>query len=141
MQIENISVRALRPYAGNARRHSKKQLRQIASSIERFGFCNPVLIDDHKQIIAGHGRVEAAKLIGIKEVPTVRLSHLMAPWSATRARASALEIRRTRPPSRTLTVFLKTSSKSMEKLLRPLGRPFRLPDWPFLNRVLAGGCL
>src|SRR6266446_2903699 len=76
MQIETIPVRALRPYANNARTHSKKQIRQIAKSIERFGFCNPVLIDDNKEIIAGHGRVEAAKLLGIKDVPTVRLSHL-----------------------------------------------------------------
>src|SRR6266581_5525579 len=76
MRIEYMSVHALRPYAGNARTHSRKQIRQIANSIERFGFCNPVLIDDDKQIIAGHGRVEAAKLLGIAAVPTCRLSHL-----------------------------------------------------------------
>ena len=61
MNIEYMHVDELRPYAGNARTHSRKQIRQIAKSIERFGFCNPVLIDDTKQIIAGHGRVEAAK--------------------------------------------------------------------------------
>lgn len=60
----------------NARTHSRKQLRQIANSIERFGFTNPVLIDDEGQILAGHGRVEAAKLIGMKRVPTLTLSHL-----------------------------------------------------------------
>jgi ParB-like chromosome segregation protein Spo0J len=76
MNIEVVSVSALRPYARNARTHSKKQIRQIAASIERFGFCNPVLIDDTAQIIAGHGRVEAAKLLGLQAVPTVRLSHL-----------------------------------------------------------------
>lgn len=76
MQIEQLSVRALKPYSKNARTHSKKQIRQIADSIERFGFCNPVLIDDDRQIIAGHGRVEAAKLLGIGDVPTVRLTHL-----------------------------------------------------------------
>lgn len=76
MNIEYMRVDELRPYAGNARTHSRKQLRQIAKSIERFGFCNPVLIDDSKQIVAGHGRVEAAKTIGIADVPTVRLSHL-----------------------------------------------------------------
>src|SRR5258708_39242255 len=48
----------------------------MAKSIERFGFCNPVLVDDNLQIIAGHGRVEAAKLLGIETVPMVRLSHL-----------------------------------------------------------------
>jgi len=76
MQIETLAVEALRPYARNARTHSNKQIRQIARSIERFGFCNPVLIDDQGQIIAGHGRVAAAKLLGIKEVPTVKLAHL-----------------------------------------------------------------
>jgi DNA modification methylase len=76
MKVEYTRVRELRPYANNARTHSKKQVRQIANSIEKFGFCNPVLIDDEKQIIAGHGRVEAAKLLGIDAVPTCRLSHL-----------------------------------------------------------------
>jgi DNA modification methylase len=76
MKIEYISVRELRPHPNNARTHSKKQIRQIANSIQQFGFCNPVLVDDAKQIIAGHGRVEAAKLLGIDAVPTVRLSHL-----------------------------------------------------------------
>jgi DNA modification methylase len=69
-------VHELRPYPNNARTHSKKQIRQIANSIKNFGFCNPVLIDDENQIIAGHGRVEAAKLLGIDAVPTCRLSHL-----------------------------------------------------------------
>src|SRR5712692_6373972 len=76
MKIELTAVRELRPYLNNARTHSRKQIRQIARSIKKFGFCNPVLIDDAKQIIAGHGRVEAAKLLSIDAVPTCRLSHL-----------------------------------------------------------------
>jgi ParB-like chromosome segregation protein Spo0J len=76
MNIEYTHVNELRPYAGNARIHSRKQIRQIANSIERFGFNNAVLIDDNKQIVAGHGRVEAARLLGMTAVPTVRLSHL-----------------------------------------------------------------
>jgi ParB-like nuclease domain len=76
MNFENRPTHSLRPYAGNARTHSPKQIKQIAKSIERFGFNNPVLVDDDDQIIAGHGRVEAAKLLGLKTVPTVRLSHL-----------------------------------------------------------------
>ena len=76
MQIEHLPVETLRPYPRNARTHSKKQIRQIADSILKFGFCNPVLIDDQGQIIAGHGRVAAAKLLGMRHVPTVRLSHL-----------------------------------------------------------------
>jgi DNA modification methylase len=76
LKVEMLPVEALRPYANNARTHTRKQVRQIANSIERFGFCNPVLIDDRGEIIAGHGRVAAAKLLGILLVPTVRLSHL-----------------------------------------------------------------
>jgi DNA modification methylase len=70
------AVAGLRPYQGNARTHSKKQIRQIADSIRKFGFTNPVLISDEDEIIAGHGRVEAAKLLGMQSVPTLRLSHL-----------------------------------------------------------------
>jgi uncharacterized membrane protein len=75
-RIELCPLNRLRPYKNNARTHSKKQIRQIANSIKRFGFTNPVLIDDAGEIIAGHGRVEAAKLIGLAAVPTIRLSHL-----------------------------------------------------------------
>ena len=71
-----IDVAALRPYPGNARRHSRKQIKQIAKSIETFGFTNPVLIGEDLGILAGHGRVAAAQLIGMKEVPIVRLSDL-----------------------------------------------------------------
>lgn len=60
----------------NARTHSKRQVKQIARSIERFGFNNPILTDENRQIVAGHGRWEAAKLLGLKEVPTLVLNHL-----------------------------------------------------------------
>lgn len=76
--IEIVPIGQLRPYPRNARTHSKKQLKQIAASIQRFGFTNPVLVADDGEIIAGHGRVEAAKLIGMTAVPTVALSHLGA---------------------------------------------------------------
>jgi ParB-like nuclease domain len=76
--VEPIAVTRLRPYQSNARVHTKKQIRQIATSIEKFGFTNPVLISDDDEIIAGHGRVEAAKLLGMESVPTLRLSHLNA---------------------------------------------------------------
>jgi ParB-like chromosome segregation protein Spo0J len=74
--LEFVPVTSLRPYGRNGRTHSKKQIRQIASSIERFGFTNPVLIGDDGEILAGHGRVEAAKLLKIERVPALRLSHL-----------------------------------------------------------------
>lgn len=75
-QLVEQEITALKPYSRNARTHSKKQIKQIAASIERFGFTNPVLVSDSGGIIAGHGRVEAAKLIGMKTVPTLALSHL-----------------------------------------------------------------
>jgi DNA modification methylase len=71
-------VEALKPYGGNARTHSRKQIKQIAASIERFGFTNPILVSDDREIIAGHGRAEAARILGIKTVPTLALSHLSA---------------------------------------------------------------
>src|SRR5262245_47192044 len=76
LQIEYTPISALRAQRQNARTHSKRQIRQIADSIERFGFCNPILIDDDRTILAGHGRVKATELLGLAEVPTVRLSHL-----------------------------------------------------------------
>ncbi|WP_423141795.1 site-specific DNA-methyltransferase [Parablastomonas sp. CN1-191] len=85
-QLVERAITSLKPYPRNARTHSKKQVRQIAASIERFGFTNPVLISDDGEIIAGHGRVEAAKLLGWKAVPTLALSHL----SETEQRAYVL---------------------------------------------------
>lgn len=64
------------PCARNSRTHSDEQVTQIASSIKEFGFTNPVLIDKDGGIIAGHGRVMAAKKLGINEVPCIELSHL-----------------------------------------------------------------
>ena len=75
-EIIERRIASLKPYAGNARTHSKKQVAQIARSIERFGFTNPVLVSDDGEIIAGHGRVEAARSLGFKTVPTLALSHL-----------------------------------------------------------------
>jgi ParB-like nuclease domain len=66
----------LKPRARNPRTHTAKQPKQIAASIKEFGFINPILIDGANGIIAGHGRVEAAKLVGMGDVPTVRVDHL-----------------------------------------------------------------
>ena len=77
-QLIERDIASLKPYARNARTHSRKQVKQIAASIERFGFTNPVLISKEGEIVAGHGRVEAAKLLGWKRVPTLALSHLSA---------------------------------------------------------------
>ncbi|MEL6504918.1 MAG: DNA methyltransferase [Pseudomonadota bacterium] len=79
MQQLNVELRPIAdlvPYDRNARTHSKEQIAQIARSIERFGFTNPVLVDDEGGIITGHGRVAAAKQLEWTEVPTLPLSHL-----------------------------------------------------------------
>jgi DNA modification methylase len=85
-KVKMVATDRLVPHKANARTHSRKQIRQIAESIKRFGFTNPVLVDDAGGIIAGHGRVEAAKRLGLNDVPTLRLSHL----SATEKRAYVL---------------------------------------------------
>lgn len=74
--MKTVKIAELKPYPKNARTHSPKQIRQIAKSIQQFGFVNPVLIDKENTILAGHGRVEAAKLAGLTEVPAVCISHL-----------------------------------------------------------------
>ena len=73
---ECLAVNALKPNPQNARTHSKKQVQQIADSIKAFGFNNPVLIDTDNNIIAGHGRVEAAKLLKLEDVPVLRIEHM-----------------------------------------------------------------
>ena len=76
MQIEQLKVGDLIPYVNNSRTHSNEQVMQVASSIKEFGFTNPILIDDDGGIIAGHGRLMAAKKLGLVEVPCIRLGHL-----------------------------------------------------------------
>jgi DNA modification methylase len=69
-------IEQLKNNPGNSRTHSKRQVRQIADSIEAFGFTNPVLLDRNNTVIAGHGRVSAARLLGMSELPTIRLDSL-----------------------------------------------------------------
>lgn len=71
-QIEYRDPNSLVPWAKNARTHSKKQMSQIADSIRQFGFTNPIIIDDRNTILAGHGRVEAAKILSMEAVPCIR---------------------------------------------------------------------
>ena len=76
MEIENIAIEKLKAYDKNSRTHSKKQIGQVVESIKEFGFTNPLLVDEDNVLIAGHGRLLAAKKIGMDEIPCVRLSHL-----------------------------------------------------------------
>ena len=76
MQIKQVKIEKLIPYARNARTHSDEQVAQIAASIKEFGWTNPILVDGDKGIIAGHGRLAAARKLGMTEVPVIELAHL-----------------------------------------------------------------
>jgi hypothetical protein len=76
LSVAEVPITALKAHPHNARTHSKHQIRQIADSIRTFGFTNPVLVNQENMIMAGHGRVAAAELIGMDKVPTIRIEHL-----------------------------------------------------------------
>jgi ParB-like chromosome segregation protein Spo0J len=76
LTITYLPIVKLEANPHNSRTHSRRQIRQIAASIKAVGFTNPVLVDNHNTIIAGHGRVAAGKLLGMTEVPTIRLENL-----------------------------------------------------------------
>ena len=76
LEVEYISTTDLIPYANNPRTHSDQQVAQVAASIQEFGFNNPILIDEHNSIIAGHGRLAAAQKLDMQLVPTITLEGL-----------------------------------------------------------------
>lgn len=76
MQIKQVKVESLIPYIKNSRTHSEAQIAQIAASIKEFGWTNPILVDGDNGVIAGHGRLLAARKLGHKEVPTIELAHM-----------------------------------------------------------------
>jgi ParB-like chromosome segregation protein Spo0J len=76
LKVETVPVSTLKPYPRNPRTHSKKQLCQIADSIRCFGWTNPILIDANGGVIAGHGRLEAARLLGVDCAPTIRIEDM-----------------------------------------------------------------
>jgi len=76
LKIEYVATDDLIPYINNSRTHSESQIKQIAASIREFGFTNPILIDEDGSVIAGHGRLVAAELLSLDEVPTITLEGL-----------------------------------------------------------------
>lgn len=76
LNIVYKQIKELKPYKKNAKKHSKEQVEQIANSIKEFGFTQPVIIDKHNSVVAGHGRILGAKKVGLKQVPTVCLEDL-----------------------------------------------------------------
>jgi DNA modification methylase len=87
LHVEELPIGSLKPYSRNPRTHSPKQVRQIAESIRTFGFTNPIMIDSDGEVIAGHGRLEAAKTLGMERVPTIRLAEMTEAQKRTYALA------------------------------------------------------
>jgi ParB-like chromosome segregation protein Spo0J len=79
LQVQYLPLAGIKPDPCNARTHSKKQVGQIAASIAAFGFTNPLLIDEDGALIAGHGRLAAARKLGLDKVPVIELSGLSEP--------------------------------------------------------------
>ena len=76
LHIEYRPIDSVTPYARNARTHSPQQIKQVANSIDAFGFINPVLIDKNGELVAGHARLFAAKQLGLKVIPVIQVDHL-----------------------------------------------------------------
>src|SRR5882672_10778942 len=86
LKVEMWSIQRVLPYASNAKVHPERQISEITASIKQFGFINPVLVDAKGVLIAGHGRIIAARNMGFKKVPVIKLGHL------TEGEAKALRI-------------------------------------------------
>ena len=92
-EIRMVAVDTLIPYARNARTHNDSQVAQIAASIAEYGWTNPILTDGERGVIAGHGRLMAARKLDLKEVPVIELAHLTP--EQKKAYILATELRRT----------------------------------------------
>ena len=104
LNIQYQEVNSLTAYSRNARTHSKRQIQQIAHSIKEFGFTSPILINRDQMIIAGHGRVQAAKKLGMNRVPTICLE------TCQRIRSEPMSLRITNSPK--MLAGMKRSSRS-----------------------------
>ena len=78
LKVQYLETSSLRPDPANARKHSQRQLVRLKAIIGEFGFTNPVLIDEDRKVIAGHARLEVARMLGMKTVPCLQLDHLSA---------------------------------------------------------------
>ncbi len=112
IKIEYTALENLNPYKGNPKVHDEKQIQQIAKSIERFGFNNPILIDEKSEVIAGHGRLLAARLLKLETVPVVCLIHL----SEAEKRAYRIADNKLSENGRWDTDLLKLEFSEIEKL-------------------------
>ena len=136
-----LPVAALVPYAENARTHSPSQVAQIVASIAEFGFVNPVLVDGAGVLVAGHGRIMAAKRLGMASVPAIRLAHLTEPQARALRLADnqialnsgwdeallAAEIARIRDEGTVDLEVLGFSPEALEDLLASIGANGEVP--------------
>lgn len=131
--IEVRKISDLKRYPNNARYHSPEQVKQIAESIKTFGFNVPVLIDAKDGVIAGHGRLDAAELLAMKEVPAIKIVHL----TEAEKRAFILADNKIALNSEWLPDKLKAEIEALQEIkfeLAPLG--FNQPE---LNAILKPG--
>ena len=112
IKIDYVKIGELREYSSNPKIHEEKQIQQIAKSIERFGFNNPILVDERSEVIAGHGRLLAARLLKLDAVPVVRLIHL----SEAEKRAYRIADNKLSENGRWDTDLLKLEFSEIEKL-------------------------
>lgn len=168
IQFETVPLTSLRPYVRNARHHSRKQVKAIAASVREFGFTNPILIDEAGEIIAGHGRFEAAQHLELATVPVIRISGLSevqkkalrladnklaldSVWNLELLSAELIDLATT-DFDLTLTGFetievdkLATPSLGLRELDDPLPEPPAVPvsrdgdNWALGDHVLAVG--
>ena len=113
LAIEYRATGRLKPDPKNPRRHSEKQVQQIARSIEAFGFNVPLLVDAEMHVVAGHGRLQACQLLGITEVPTISLEHL----TEAQARAFMIADNRLTENAEWTTACWRSGSKNCQRLI------------------------
>ena len=130
LRIDYLDPKSLRPHPRNARLHSPQQIEQIANSIRAFGFNSPVLVDGERQLIAGHGRIEAAIQIGLERVPVVSVEHL------SEKQCRALMLADNRLPE--LSEWNETVLATELEALSVIDEPFEITDTGFeLPRIDA----
>ena len=129
LKVEMWPIQRVLPYASNAKVHPERQISEITASIKQFGFINPVLVDAKGVLIAGHGRIIAAKNMGFKKVPVIKLGHLTdAEAKALRIADNSIAVSGTSWDAEMLESEL-TTLRAMNFDLEPLGLDnIQLPD-------------
>ena len=138
LNVEYVDIQNIKIYASNAKMHDDKQIQQIAKSIEQFGFNNPLLVDENYELIAGHGRLEAAKLLKMSSVPIIRLTHL----SSAEKKAYRIADNKLTENGRWNEDLLKLEFSEIEKLCFDTNEDFSLDitgfSMPEIDLIIQG---